>query len=284
MSVNYDAILSQSIDWLQVTYREYIPPKEWKCKSEKTGSGMWGYTEKEQFSDGRIVLKNPERPIMGTHVIMGATCLAQIACGYGVTPYDLLKSLEPGSRVTRLDVCVDIKNGCFDFDALQLELEGGFVKTRASVSHRFQEIGGEGDTIYIGSAESQKRLRIYNKAAEKKLKNHQWTRVELQARAEVAHELADMIASSPDNERIIPGAITGFVDFSSNADWVRVFRGAPVLIKIPEKEASKTIAWLLEVAAPCLARQQVALPSARIFDAFLARYEEECAKLELRLT
>jgi len=278
--ITHKTILSQGIGWLQVTYMDYKYPASWDAGYEDVGHGRWGYAAMRTFDDGRVVLTGSERLAMGTHVVMSASTLANIYSRYGVSPHDLLMTLSDADRVTRIDVCVDVQRGSLDFDVMDAELVGKQARTKADVAHRFRALNGAGDTIYVGAASSQKRLRIYDKSAEQQLSDMEWTRIELQCRKPVANVLRREIVTRPGDESVIPGAIRGFCDFPEYGTWTRIFDVAPILFSAPKPERDGMFEWLINCAAPSLARYQHQHPEHAALDAFLGAYGEVWKRLE----
>lgn len=102
---------------------------------------------------------------------------------------DFLESL-PESRLTRVDVAVDLHEGQFRVDdALQWVREGGFNVGGRNPSTRIDGDwlpvmeGGksrEGRTLYIGKARNGKGLRVYEKGRQLGDPDSEWNRFEVQ--------------------------------------------------------------------------------------------------------
>lgn len=277
--ITYTTELTQGIDWLQFTSSSYDFPFAWDNEYQDKTRGMWGYTRMRTWRDGRVKLWNPDRPEMSNHFLFSASALARVYSDYGSSPWELLASLPEGTRCSRLDVCVDAMRGNMCFEQLERNIANGRMKSRARTVTRFSALVDRGDTLYVGNPTSPKRLRIYDKAAEQKLEGIQWTRIELQLRKPYADLARGKIVENPDNEDVIPGLITGFVDFPDVQDWRRVFTNAPILMKSPEKERSATTEWLMKVVAPSLARHQFNNPQLEILEQFMQTYRDEWKRL-----
>lgn len=78
---------------------------------------------------------------------------------------------DPGFHVTRLDVAFDDKTGCISLDRLYNDImAGNFVsRFKSSSMQLVSHPGNVGQTLYLGSAQSEVRFRIYDKAFERGL-------------------------------------------------------------------------------------------------------------------
>lgn len=248
--------ISATIDWLQFTTEELRFPEAWGMKFVDAKTGMSGYTHRRVFDDGRIVLTNPGRPDMGTHVILSGGTLDEIERRYSDRPEVLLMRFQDCARVTRIDTAVDAMRGSLDFDKLEKLLKEGKAVTRSRSAHRFKSITETGDTIYVGAPSSVTRLRIYDKAAEQEVEDFEWTRIELQSRAEKAQGAArELIAANFAPESWI-GMIRGFCDFPDDMNWVRIMAAPEIKLKSQPRTVDSTRRWLVEQCAPALARYQ----------------------------
>lgn len=87
-------------------------------------------------------------------------------------------------RITRLDFAIDVF-GSFDFDALQRCIETGRAKTHIRTTSRVlskTDSDLAGDTLYIGSRQSGRMIRVYDKGLETGDKAGMWARIELEAK------------------------------------------------------------------------------------------------------
>jgi hypothetical protein len=230
------------------------------------------------FDDGRVVLSNPERPEMGVHVVMTASVLAEIFDRYSVGPFTIIAALPPSSRLTRIDLAVDAQRGSLDFDGLEQAIIAKNTVTKARTMVRYTGLDTPGDTIYVGAPASTQRLRVYDKAAEQGVENFEWTRIELQSRKPMADVIRHNFARSGFAPGFIPGVIVAFIDFPTCADWKTVFDCPAIAMKAPPKERNNTYEWLINIAAPALARFQHEHPGETALADFMERYRKEYRK------
>src|SRR5574342_61997 len=76
-------IISNCIDWLQYTTPQAIFPDWWQVEYVDVKTGLWGYTHRRVYPDGRLVLENLERPDMQQHVVLDGGTLDEIQARYG---------------------------------------------------------------------------------------------------------------------------------------------------------------------------------------------------------
>jgi hypothetical protein len=268
------------IDWFEYTTTEALFPAQFEENGVEKKRGMFGYKRAMKFPDGRWILREGQTPGMGTHVIMSSGCLSEMDRRYGLSPFEIVYKLSQDSRCTRIDVALDILDGCLDFDQLALELKHGYANTRAVEMQRFRDLAGSGDTIYVGSAASKKRLRIYDKAAETRHEGVLWTRVELQSRHKYAQATVKKITADGFSAAVIPALISGFCDFPSNEEWKQVFYALPVKVTVPRQQSDNVLDWLIRQAAPALARLQHDKPHLKAYAVFNRAYNENFNALE----
>lgn len=90
----------------------------------------------------------------------------------------LLQRLDVSDAVTRLDIAYDDKDGQLDLNTLREKIKLQEVKTRLDSQREFGDLRkAEVRTLYLGSEQSEYRVRFYNKAAESGQNGH-WIRAE----------------------------------------------------------------------------------------------------------
>lgn len=144
--------------------------------------GFYGYRFRKWCSGISIHYGNPD--IEGVLVeISGTGCRAmetfsekQRCSGDGEIVVDWMTIFEDilndnQFHVTRLDVAFDDKTGCIPLDRLYNDImAGNFVsRFKSSSMQLVSHPGNIGQTLYLGSAQSDVRFRIYDKAYERGL-------------------------------------------------------------------------------------------------------------------
>jgi DNA relaxase NicK len=135
-----------------------------------------------------------------------------------------------GGHLTRLDTALDDRTGVVTVAQVQRALAKGQAVTRFREMTRLHKMGLErktdhqGDTVNVGSRQSQTFLRVYDKALEQQSKGHTvegpWVRWELEFKQERAEKCGQELASLDAEEyrRFIVGVLRSAIDFRAT-DW-----------------------------------------------------------------
>ena len=142
-----------------------------------------------------------------------------------------------GGRVTRLDCALDDRRNLVPIATVRKAIEDGQYVTRARransiKTHSASTWSLEGETIYLGSGESETRLRVYDKSGQLKLEGGcDWPqygiRWELQLRKGRAQAMGHELVLTPQQEwrRLVVGVVRSFVDFRdvtrASSKWQR---------------------------------------------------------------
>jgi phage replication initiation protein len=220
------------IDWLECTFQhsQLDTLQEW-CRRfdfEELDHGAMGYDCAAKFAGSGWLLwcstdERGER--QGVHVSFPSTCLdTLLAHGYNST--QLLNTIDLfGAKVTRIDIAYDdhpqdAQAGLLDLDTILDAVKADKYVSRARTVRLMQTLkGGKGTTLYFGTGQSDSLLRIYDKAAEQKLDDEHWIRVEIQLRRERAHALFLLLANEYSVEDFDMGAVLlAVLDFKTPTD------------------------------------------------------------------
>lgn len=186
-----------TIDWLSFTLH---PDKESTPHVLQTiaGSGImepdkvrFGYERAARTEEGCIVLTAPSRPSMGVHVIVSGSALLRLR-ERGVDGLHLIREvLHDEGKVSRLDLAKDAKDETFGIMHFEkLAAEGQFEGTAHKAASVRSSDGG--CTVYIGSRQSERFLRVYDKGIESK-QGGDWIRAELELKGDTAHLVAQAL-------------------------------------------------------------------------------------------
>jgi hypothetical protein len=175
----------------------------------------------------------------------------------GGNPLDLLThALDHEAKVTRLDFALDVFGPSSPKDLYEV-WRADALKTPVrkctfmQSSDRTKGEEGEAYTVYIGSEESDRRMRCYDKAAQLKVAGP-WTRIELIARQGVGNRLATAMLDT-DIGTAGKQAIRDFVQ--CDIDWFnQAVTGPSVYIAASSRQEHDTRHWLTETILPILGR------------------------------
>lgn len=240
-------ILSQKLHWLEGTFRgrnSVSLPSSLPQKYTETRA-FNGYTVGSLYEDGRILMTNPARPEMGTHLLWQGDACDRME----IDQKELVNHLVGANfSFTRIDMAVDAINFNLRPQQATEELKNGRCKTRAKLSPTNSDPRDPGYTQSIGKKTSEVSLKLYDKAVELGIDGDH-TRVELTVRQRRADYAARQIASGVDYRAMV----VSFADFPQWREWKEIMDAIPV--KLPsERKETNTERWLLDACAPALAR------------------------------
>lgn len=248
--------LTATIDWLSGTFHDEADawrfliwletdPQPKPCKPR------FGYSWGNEYTSGLLVYASSERTAMGVHVIMSGSTLAYyIKAGKAVLAI-LEKFITNKGKCTRLDLALDLIDGGIDGKKIYEALQSG-NRTGIATSSSLVLSGSAGCTVYVGSRQSDRFMRIYNKAAEQDVVAD-WYRLEIECKGDVAKEYARALVL---NSTMGLGSFTWSTakkmcyTEGGNYHMFGKFTSTVALPKI-EKQ-SDTRKWILEQVIPAL--------------------------------
>lgn len=274
MAIKSNTQITAKIDWISITSESFDFPECWEHRKRQLPHGLNGYDVAYEFLDGRLLLSSTTREDMKCHLIMSGSTINRLCETHQKTSFEICK-IAGGDRLSRLDVAVDVKKGSLNIKGLRDEFEAGNVDTRAEKALYMAGVGSDGETLYIGSQKSAKRLRVYDKAAESGEKI-EWTRLELQLRSKYATSGYRIMNATDNPGRGAANLINGFVNFPTLSDWFVVFGGNTDLVPNCEITTPNRDRWLMDTATSALANEM--LSSGKGSD-LLERFIKETLKI-----
>lgn len=216
-------LVTYQLDWLSAVDREgrqdvLTLPSNQKLWLPRHGSNGYdvGWTE-ESTSIQRFT--STSRPDMGTFYNISAQALERLKVVFNVG-HRHFAAVEAGldyCTATRIDLAVDIFDGGIAAHQFAENLENGLVATSARRKVVTKGVGKHGGvTSYLGSGQSPRMIRVYDKMTESKGLIPS-TRVELQARGKYAAALWLKLSTYVSNlvfNTACTDAIRGLITFS----------------------------------------------------------------------
>ena len=258
--INSETQITATIDWLSVTmkpemgeWRGLHYPSAWTRTCVPMERGMLNYNRGVEYTDGRIELWHDKREEMGAHLIMGGECLRRVQIEYSTTIPEIV-SFFSYCRPSRIDLVIDIKHGSLDISKLAADLSENKCSTRAIGGLHLKAVGSKGETLYVGSKGAERRLRVYDKAAESG-QDYEWTRVELQVRHKMASRVMATLIAKDTSPSVIAGLINDFAKWESNRDWAVAMGGESVSMGRAEAIESNRKRWILDTVARSIANE-----------------------------
>lgn len=211
-----------SVDWLSITYKwESFKIQNGQNLNEAVSKhvveflsmpyeGQWqsttplqGYAKAIVNKIGvRVNFSLPGSP-NGVHVVYSGRTLQTFHWG------DLLMDCYVlDGQVTRIDIALDVMDSPIDILELYRHMKEGWCITQ-SKKYSYIE-GNTGQTLYVGSRQSERMLRVYDKAAEQGTTG-QWVRFELEVKGAKARQIAHYV--SIEGAEAIPALIADFATF-----------------------------------------------------------------------
>lgn len=207
----------------------------------------------------------------GVHLILSGHSLEQMR--FDVPDADIVRHvLDGGGKITRLDVAVNIFDGELSPRQVAAAFETGKVQTPAHSGLLLRGIREQNEGFTLGSRTSERYLRCYDKAAEQKLSDCRWLRIELELKKRRANTLASVLARTPNTRSVINRAIEDFFKMPDNRELEEVLRDTAGPFPQENRKMTKTYEWLMNQVAPAMARYALEHPDEDIESAFLTAY------------
>lgn len=264
-----------TVDWLAATFdsehgydfvREVT--ENGRMPREKS-HGTKGYDSGVTYKNGVLVSWHSTIPENGVHVVMSGACLRKLMA----VDMDWKKLMvlvgSHGGRTSRVDLAFDIKNGQLKSESFEVSALKPY-KGKGRTPKFVKLAGGDGSwTTYIGSRQSEKFLRIYDKAKEQGNYVEDYIRVELETKGETAHAVGWQFARIDKNECVgmARGLLMGVADFNITA-WETAFNGHTVALSISQGKEKDTFSWLLKQCVPSLAKEIAKRPEEPVLEQF----------------
>jgi len=249
--ITSDTLITTKIDHMALTVKSLAYPPHFTTERRELSHGLHGYDIAVRYVDGRIELTSSIRADMPPHIIFGGSCIDRLCADHKISSYDLLKLMHT-YRASRLDIAIDVRNGSLDIAKLTAMFDASNVVTRAQERIYITGTRNVGETLYIGSPRSNRRVRIYDKAAEQKLDNVLWTRIEYQLRGKHATIACDKLCSGELTGNDAGAIIKSFVDYPDDRDWIIATGNAIISISASEDKQGARRLWLFNTAIAAL--------------------------------
>lgn len=260
-------MLTITIDWLAVTFKEKTDEaqafldKYARNPTVAHAPARNGYTYATLDSNGVGVLWNPDYTGMGYHAVFSGTSLRNLFTSGLVQPHALLRAcLDAGGSVSRLDLAKDFTEGQTDYEAVYKSLEQGLGGGQSRKISKMQNSEG-GYTIYVGSRQSERFLRLYDKAAEQNIPGALWARLEVETKGMVARAVTTSIVNTGDFAGVFDNVVLGMVGDAKTAKLAQFFTPGQVPIGLPkiEKQTDRE-KWIADQVITAVARHYIDNP------------------------
>ena len=242
------AVLSEKIDW--IAYSQAVT-LEWDFPAYidthwKEIRPLPRYDHGQENKQGVKRFWSSETPSQGRFVVLAGRASAILR----ENQYDFLQWVSiTGRKATRIDYALDITHSKLTPQVVRRHLLAGEAVTHALSKLRVGELGGDGDTQYVGRKSSETYTRIYDKAVEQSV-DYSWCRVESVYQGDRAKPSLQSYCGC----KSVRPLIRKHVDFPKWRDWQEIMSGDLVQFNMPQHETA-TRAWLLGQVAKAMARE-----------------------------
>jgi len=263
-------VLTITIDWLALTAKEYTYEFEYflqlyACATKvRDASPRNGYNSATEDGNGVVHMWHSDREEMGHHVVFSGSALRHVFEQTAVPQRGLVEAaLRTGANITRLDLAKDATEIPIDLRAIYASIEAGQAKGTARSFSQFGSPNG-GFTIYVGSRQSEKFIRIYDKAVETNSIGD-WKRYELETKGMVARALATLLVERTASwSGAFDDMALGMFDLPKSSDYAKFFSPEQVRIGIPKLEKkSDTALWIDQQVIPAVGKYYGDHPESR---------------------
>jgi DNA relaxase NicK len=277
-----------TIDWLAFT----LPSGSVQDTMERVGgdwtksqTGFRGYpaswiTTSASRGVGKLGTRAPRAPLE-VHVDLSAGIVAPWPTEKVRTVLQWI--LKQDGHLTRLDCALDDRNSCVPLSTIRQAIEAGQCVTRAD---RMQSISSSsihtttprGETLYLGSPQSQTLLRVYDKRLESQAKQREdWQdygiRWELELKKDRAQVCGQVLSYLEETDwlEFMVGVLRSYVDFRDTTrdeedefryrapllDWWLLltdgFKKGRLVVEKETQTLLKVKRWVSQSVAPMLA-------------------------------
>ena len=217
-----------------------------------------GYREAYRTQNGIVVQWNTDREEMGYHVVIAGSSIRNVLCYYELDQTALIQTVvDAGGSITRLDLAKDVQGIAISLDQIYKSMERGEHTGTARSFSQIHSLGG-GNTVYVGSRQSEKFIRIYDKGAQQGAEQVLWYRYELETKGMVARAVATLLCANTQWNAAFTTIATAMVNLRTNRDYQAFFadketpNGIPKLEKKTDREA-----WIKTQVMPAVVKHFV---------------------------
>ncbi len=235
-------MLTITIDWLAINFRSWVDETGTferayaSFGNPQDAAARFGYSSARVDDNGTVTMWNDDRDDMGHHFIFSGSALRNLFANTSVQPLALLLAcIDYGGNISRLDLAKDLTEQTFDYEAVYQSLKSGTTGGNTRTFSKL-ESGENGYTIYMGSRQSERFARLYNKAAQSNLPDALWARFEIETKGMVARAVATSLVKSHDWSGTFDGIVLGMVGNAKAAYLEQFFIPGNVPIGLPKIE------------------------------------------------
>jgi len=224
----------------------------------------FGYDTATTDKEGVLCMWHSNRTEMGIHIVFAGSALRKIYEKSGCHAHEILKkAYNAGAVFTRLDLARDAQNENVSIGTIKARFENGENKGTARTWTELTS-QSKGHTLYIGSRQSDKFIRIYNKAAEQMIDGGDWIRMEIETKGMIARAIANALATRATLNEAFDAAVKASLDLTGLKDYDAFFPSTEPAIGLPKIEKqSDTEKWIDTQVVPAVLRHLLENPDSK---------------------
>jgi hypothetical protein len=254
------------LDWLSVTFKgQTHAAHNFLATYANSGisqpsTALFGYSTATRDENNVVRMWHDSRSDMGEHAIFSGSSLKALHNIGRETPEILREAIKSQGKISRLDLAVDIVGESFSGQLVKKALE----KTgNQGTARSYSTVEGHdgGFTLYVGSRQSERFVRIYDKAVQSGEANMDWWRYELETKGDVARALANLLAGTPDERwlRVFIGLGKGVLNVRASSDLSKLYAQEQASIGLPKIERTSDVEkWIDTQVTSALLRHFIA--------------------------
>lgn len=275
-----------TVDWLSATIKENKNAKVFDfvrafddLSTRKIVTAIHGYDTAYRWKFGALALWHSRRPEMGTHFILSGSALRYLHEA-GLDGIFLIRRFAQSfAKFTMIHLALDINDSSIVpsefYDLFMKKQYTGRARNASVIQNSF---GGQ--TLYVGSWDSARFFRLYDKAAEQGLKGINWKRLELILKQDYAQEFGYRFAGENEVDHavsVFKGVIQQMAKFNQ-VDFIKAMEGKIESLKLPQHKERKTREWILTQVVPAMARYIAETGDESLVDDFREEFDAQMAK------
>jgi len=280
--------VSFAVDWLSFTIKRTGGQNAFNfvaafddLSGRKEVHSMHGYNRAYRWQFGALMLWHDSKAQMGVHFILSGQAL-RVLHDAGFDGLWLIKRATSSfAKFTMIHLAMDMFNGSFTPYQMNEFMEKHEYAGRAQAGSFITTLNG-GKTCYVGSWNSARFYRFYDKALEQSIDNLNWKRLELVLKSDYAQEFGYRFAGEETTNKAIEifrGTVKTMANFNQG-DWLKALEGTIEKLSLPQHKERKTREWLLTQVVPAMARYVFETGDESLLDDFAREFEATYEKVQ----
>jgi len=278
--------ISFTIDWISATFTDegalsfvkYL--KMEALPRTKHDKGRYGYDISQRYDNGVVAYWSSKEGSTGVHFVISGGVLSDMA-SKGVNLHSLLSAIRAaGGRTSRVDVAWDVIGFDLNWVGLGSPKRDNNGKGGRPLKQSLVTSDNDGWTMYVGSRQSERFLRVYNKTAESESDVKDWVRFEVEIKGEKAHAFGWHCGEGTisDMQAFARGMLKETCVFEHEV-YTEIMKDEVKQMSLPKKSSRDTFGWLLKSVVPAIARLIAEKRDMGVWDEFCLAVERELRAL-----